>query len=89
MRYGTWKIIYKVNNGDNEGTTPLATLGIFFASPHTVAGYIPDSLDISQLNNWNVNEITQAQFLTLAQSVNPLVTMDASGKLVVPSPQIV
>lgn len=83
MRYGTWKIDFSQNT--NEGTTPLNLEGVFHESSTTVVGYMPATEDIALLTQWDVVEITDAEFLTLALAVNPSATM-VGGLLVTPLP---
>lgn len=72
MRYGTWKVL-RTANPKYEGTTPNKCEGAFFTDETytTVAGYIQDDLDISDVSNWYVKEITLEEFTALLTALNP------------------
>ena len=72
MRYGIWRVLY-TSNTKYDGTAPNKCEGAFFLdnTNTTVAGYIQDDLDISDVSNWYVEEITLEQFTSLLTEINP------------------
>lgn len=83
MRYGTWNIVF----ADEVGTTPPDFNGAFFTSSSQVniAGYMPEDVIVADFSYWSAVEITEEQFLTLAQTENPVATLNESGMVVFPS----
>lgn len=83
MRYGTWNLVF----ADEVGTTPPDFDGAFFtsSSQSNIAGYIPEDASLADFSYWSAQEITQEQFLTLAQTENPAATLNESGMVVFPS----
>ena len=83
MRYGTWNILFE----DQIGTVPDRLSGSFFITNASLAGYLPEDLDISMYKKWNVKEITAEEFLSLALKVNSTARLE-DGKLVTDLPDI-
>jgi hypothetical protein len=68
MRYATWSICF--DESEKYGTLPKGLEGIFEYAPNSIAGYILDETDISELNQWQVQEINAVTFLDMAQQFN-------------------
>lgn len=66
MRYAKWNIVFE----ESLGTHPNELTGSFFINNTSLAGYIPDDLNISDYSQWSLTEITSDEFLSLALSVN-------------------
>jgi hypothetical protein len=71
MRYATWKVDFSDN--PKEGTTPerfvkSGTLeGYTYVAPFTIMGYVSDDADLSDLEKWEVSEITSEEALAFAK----------------------
>lgn len=71
MRYATWKIDF--SNNSNDGTTPEKFVksgnleGYAYIAPFTVMGYVSDDADLSDLEKWEVTEITLEEALAFAK----------------------
>jgi hypothetical protein len=93
MRYARWDIYFEPNN--NEGTTPSEILesrggwlkGKFHISTFKVAGYISEGTDITGLENYQIQELTAAEILKLAQELNSGCTIKDNGELYFPKTQ--
>jgi hypothetical protein len=72
MRYAKWNLLF-TDDVTQGATTPVELIGAFYCNPEQtqIAGYLPDDLDINTLSNWQVQQITQQQFLDLLLLVNP------------------
>ena len=81
MRYATWSICF--DESDKYGTLPKGVEGIFEYAPNSIAGYVLDETDISKLYQWQVQEISAATFLDMAQQLNPKCFL-VEGKLSAP-----
>ena len=75
MRYATWKIDF--SDSELEGSGPESSIttgkmeGGASISPFFILGYLSSEADISDLQKWHVTEITQAEALDLALTINP------------------
>jgi hypothetical protein len=71
MRYATWKVNFEDN--PKEGTTPerfvkLGNLDSYiYVAPFTIMGYVSDDADLSDLEKWEVSEITSEEALAFAK----------------------
>ena len=91
MRYATWKVYFPANS--NEGYTPEPIIrergGTAEGAIETndlIVGYISDNADLSNLEQYEINEITQQQALDLAIQFNPGCYMGDDGKINYPKP---
>jgi hypothetical protein len=90
MRYAKWVIYFEPNS--NEGTTPAEILesrggwlkGKFHLSTFEVVGYVSGGVDLSGLENYQIQELTASEALTLAQTINADCTIKDNGELVFP-----
>lgn len=93
MKYITWFLSFEPD--ERYGTGPEATIaerggnaaGIFFTnedSSSMIVGKVNDDADLSDLDSWQVSEITPAQALALAQEINEDVVLDENDELVFP-----
>jgi hypothetical protein len=82
MRYATWNIVFA--EGSVEGSVPPMVDGAFYKSNLEVVGYVPADTDIAALSEWSTQEITQAEFLDLALTNNPNVSLLPDGTLTCP-----
>jgi hypothetical protein len=87
MKYATWKIKFDTNQ---EGqSTPEINIkndgayaeGAFYIDFETIAGYIVGDVNFQDFSDWNLNEITKADFLNAAKIKNPLNEFNTDGKL--------
>lgn len=81
MKYATWSICF--DESGKYGTSPQGVEGIFEYAPNFIAGYVIDETDISQLREWQVQEIDATTFLNMAQQLNPQCFL-IEGKLSAP-----
>jgi hypothetical protein len=61
--------------------------GLMFLGPDphdTILGYVHGDVVLSNLDDWNVQEITAEEALTLAQSLVPEATMGEDGRILFP-----
>lgn len=71
MRYATWKVDFSDNR--KEGTTPEAFIklgnleGYAYIAPFTIMGYVSDDADLTDLEKWEVTEITSEEALVFAK----------------------
>jgi len=97
MRYFTWKLDWA-----QEGTDPTHTVNSTgarlepqFSSLPTedanalIYGYLLEgNFDLATTLTWGATEITAAQMLAAAQVLIPAATMDATGRVVFPTPTL-
>ncbi len=86
MRYGTWNLLFTDDLIDGA-TVPIELQGAFYSNLEQteIAGYIPDTLDITTLSDLAVTEITQQDFVDLMLARNPQGTI-VNDRAVFPSP---
>ncbi len=95
MKYVTWSVYFP--EGQNEGYTPESIIegrgywaeGAFDISNFTSVAYTSDDADLSNLQDFNVQVITQEQALEYAQQIaipnlNPYLNIE--GKIIFPLP---
>jgi hypothetical protein len=93
VNYATWKLNF---SNPNYGTGPenaIADLGYGaeagwvlgqLENGGTVLGYVTESLDESQLTNWNFANITQAEALSFCIAINSEAYLLPNGKISAP-----
>jgi len=93
MKYATWKVYFPANS--NEGYTPEpiirergGTAEGAVGTNELIVGYVSDNADLTNLEQYDVKEITQQQALNLATQFNPDCYMGDDGKLNYPKPTI-
>lgn len=94
MKYVKWSI-YSASNSI-EGVTPEPIIrergfsadGGLFINSKDIIGYVSDDADLSNLEDFNVVEISQTEALALAKSLNPDCIIDDNGKLKSPVPTV-
>lgn len=87
MRYVTWSIYFPDNS--NEGSTPETIIrkrgyeadGLFYIADFTILGKISNDADISDLDNYNIKEISKEEVLSLALNKNNTAYIDDSGMI--------
>lgn len=87
MRYAKWIIYFEPNS--NEGTTPAEIIesrggwlkGKFHLSTFEVVGYISDDVDLSGLENYQMQELSASEALTLAKSINADCSIKDNGEI--------
>lgn len=82
MRYAQWTFA----EVDGVKTTPLLASGIAFLddAETQIIGYLDETADVDQMNQWSVEELTQNQALALLVVKVPSVTVNPDGVLVFP-----
>jgi len=93
MKYAKWIIYFEPNS--NEGTTPDKIIesrggwlkGKFHISTFEVAGYLSDNIDLTGLENYQIQELTAVEILELAQAINIGCTIKDNGELDFPKTQ--
>lgn len=86
MKYATWTI------SRPEGSTPEPLIrsrggqasGGVMLNVDTVLGYVWNDVDLTGLDQWDFTEKTQAQALSLAQSVNSQCFVGDDGTIQAP-----
>lgn len=87
MRYAKWIVYFEPNS--NEGTTPAEIIesrggwlkGKFHLSTFEIVGYISDDVDLTGLDNYQIQELTASEALGLAQTINIDCTMKENGEI--------
>jgi len=97
MRYATWQLNWEPN--EHYGSGPESVIserggraeGVFYtAGVHDpIVGYVYGDISLSELDKWNVVEITAAEVLTLAQQQNAEASLDANGRILFPIPDFI
>lgn len=88
MRYFTWNTIW--DNESKYGTTPESSVitgnleGGFEYQGTSIVGYGSNDVDISNLQNWSVIEITETEALNFAKSLNSNCYVNDDGKIQAP-----
>lgn len=94
MRYATWQLFWEPNAEYGSGPESVIVNrggraeGVFFTGDvdAAIVGYVHGDVPLTDLDNWNVAEITSAEALTLAQQQDPEASLDAEGRIVFPIP---
>jgi hypothetical protein len=87
MKYVKWSVFFEPNA--TEGYTPEVIIrarggwaeGGFFVAPFDIIGYTSDDADLSGLEDYKVQEITQAEALAAAQTTNIGCFLGEDGKI--------
>lgn len=90
MKYAIWRVSFK--DGQSNGTTPDNLIrerggqaqGMFEHGKHTIVGCFSEDSDITGLEEWLFQEITQTQALTIAKSYNPNSLIHDNGAIFAP-----
>ena len=94
MKYVKWSVFFEPNA--IEGYTPETIIrtrggwaeGGLSITTFDIIGYTSDDADITGLEKYNVEEITQEEALAAAQAINPDCTLSANGKISTPAPVV-
>jgi hypothetical protein len=92
MRYATWSV-YFLEPDSKEGYTPEGIIrqrggeanGAFVIAAYTFVGYVSDNADLTNLENFNVTEITEEEVLTLAAEQDNGAYIAQDGSIAFPS----
>jgi hypothetical protein len=88
MRFATWQLFWEPDARYGSGPeTQIDGEGILFLGSDVhdaILGYVHSDHNLIGLENWNVQEVTSAEALALAQSVNEHATMTDEGRIVWP-----
>lgn len=87
MRYATWSVYFPDNS--NEGLTPETIIrkrgyeadGLFYIADFTILGKISNDADISDLDNYNIKEISKEEALNIALKLNDTAYLNDNGEL--------
>jgi hypothetical protein len=93
MKYVKWSVFFEPNA--TEGYTPETIIrdrggwaeGGFGIGGFNIIGYTSDDADLSGLEDYNVQEITQAEALAAAIAINPECFLEEDGKINSPIPE--
>jgi hypothetical protein len=94
MKYVKWSVYSEP--GATEGFTPEPIIrerggwadGGLFINDEDVIGYVSDDADLTNLSDYKVSEITQAEALALAKTINPDCIIDENGRIQSPIPTV-
>jgi hypothetical protein len=94
MKYVKWSVFFEPNA--TEGYTPEVIIrtrggwaeGGFSIATFDIIGYTSDDADLSGLEDYKVQEITQAEALSAAQAINPECFLGEDGKINAPVPEL-
>jgi hypothetical protein len=87
MKYFTWNTVF---DDSGYGSTPESSVttgtleGGFEYQGTSIVGYGSNDVNISNLGNWAVVEITQAEALNFAKSLNSNCYVNDDGKIQAP-----
>jgi hypothetical protein len=97
MIYAKWKLDFSADPRYGIGPDPIVVgrgdsiHGAFFEgdgnSHNFIYGYLNDGFDYSDLDAWQVTEVTQAEILEKAQALNPECYIGDDGKVTAPQPE--
>lgn len=87
MKYYTYKIDF--SNNLNEGTVPSNIDGGFEYEPFRLVGYSLNSLNLVDLEKWEVSEITQEEAINFALKINPDMSLNENGRISAPSTPVI
>lgn len=88
MKYLTWKVYFPENS--SEGLTPEGIIrsrghyadGLFQITDFVILGAVSDNADISNLNEFEIKEISKEEALNIALSKNETAELNNNGELV-------
>jgi hypothetical protein len=97
MRYALWTVFFPA--GSTEGHTPESIIkerggwaeGAFDISDFTSVAYISDNADLTGLEDFQVEEITEQEALDYAYTIeipNCVPYLDITGKIIFPLPSL-
>jgi len=94
MKYLKWSIYFKP--GAKEGVTPEETIrnnggwaeGAIRVGDFDIIGYASDNVNLTELSNYNVQELTQEEALSMAQEINPNCYLQDDGKICLVAPVV-
>jgi hypothetical protein len=94
MKYVKWSVFFEPEA--TEGYTPEVVIrtrggwaeGGFSIATFDIIGYVSDDADLSGLDDYKVEEITQAEALSAAQAINPECFLGEDGKIGMPAPKL-
>ena len=92
MIYAKWKLIWQGEEGFGPDSIVVgrgdSITGAFHegdGDPHNfIYGYLNDGFDFTDLEAWQITEVTQAEILQKAQERNPEWYIDDNGRITVP-----
>jgi hypothetical protein len=96
MNYATWKLNFA---NPEYGTGPedrIAELGFGAEGAWvsgqaenggTILGYVTEPVDESELTNWEVTNLTEAQALAFCLAINPDAYLEPDGRITSPEPE--
>jgi len=92
MKYLKWSVYFEP--GLTKGTTPEETIrsnggwaeGAINIGEFNIIGYTSDDVDLTQLSNYNIQELTQEAALSMAQEINSNCYLKDDGKIGSPEP---
>jgi hypothetical protein len=87
MKYLTWKVYFLENS--NEGSTPDPIIrsrgyeanGLFHITTNTILGVVSNNADISNLDNYEIKEISKEEALEIALTLNDTAYLNDNGEL--------
>ena len=87
MRFVSWKVYFPENS--SEGSTPdpiirergFQASGLFHIESFTILGEISNDADISNLDNYDIKEITNDEALSIALTLNDTAYFNDNGEL--------
>lgn len=87
MKYITWSVYFPDNS--NEGSTPETIIrergyeadGLFHIADFTILGTVSNDADISDLDNYNIKEISKEEALQIALKLNNTAYLNDNGEL--------
>jgi hypothetical protein len=90
MKYVKWSVFFEPNA--TEGYTPEILIrnrggwaeGGFSTATFDIIGYASDDADLSGLEDYKVEEITQAEALDAARAINSECFLEEDGKINLP-----
>lgn len=93
MRYATWKVYFPANSTEGYTPEPIirergGTAEGALGTNNLMVGYISDNANLTNLELYEVKEITQQQALDLAIQFNPNCFMGNDGKINFPKPSL-
>jgi len=91
MRYATWKVYFPANSAEGYTPEPIirergGTAEGGLGTNDLIIGYVSDNANLTNLEPYEVKEITQQQALNLAIQFNPSCSMGNDGKINFPKP---
>lgn len=87
MKYVKWSVFFEPNA--KEGHTPESIIrarggfaqGGFSIASFDIIGYTSDDADLSGLEDYKVEEITQEEALAISVGINPACTLGENGEI--------